>query len=180
MRKPVKAVENFQTLVDRRQDAGARGVRGHDVETDKVAVDQNDLNLEILESELLARGRKEQRLLLESAEMLSLHQAAAVVGVSARTFCRMRTAGRLLALALPGRKRVFRYPAWQFEPIIFNVLPDIIRAFGSNRMWQVYDFMTYPEPFLGGRVPLNELRVGRWATVRRILPTAAGLGQGAN
>lgn len=176
---PVKAVEDFQGPVGRRQaDARLTCVRRNDVETDDVAESGNVSSLEILESELLTRGRQEQRLLLDSAEMLSLCKAAEVVGVSARTFCRMRAAERILALALPGRTRVFRYPSWQFEPIIFNVLPDIIRAFGSDRMWQVYDFLTYPEPLLGGRVPLDVLRLGRWVAVRRILPAAAGLAQG--
>lgn len=111
--------------------------------------------------------------------MLSPKEAAAFAGIPTRTLRRMRSSGQLLALSAHGVMAGVRYPAWQFEPLVMHVLPDILTSFGKDRMWQAHDFLTYPEPLLGGRVPLREIRAGRVADVLRILHAAADLEQGA-
>ena len=73
---------------------------------------------------------------------------------------------------------VVRYPAWQFEPAVMHVLPDILMVFGKHRMWEAHDFMTYAEPLLAGCVPLEEIRARRAAGVLRILRAAADPRQG--
>lgn len=91
----------------------------------------------------------------------------------------MRSAGQVLALSIGGVRSGVRYPVWQFEPAVVPVLSHILMAFGKHRMWQAHDFLTYAEPLLAGRVPLDEIRAGRAAGVLRILPAAADLSQGA-
>lgn len=142
-------------------------------------VSQGDIDWKRLERTLLARGRRQQRAQLRAVGMLSPREAAAFSQIPARTLRRMRTIGQLLGLSAPGVMRGVRYPAWQFEPAIRRVLPDILTAFGKSRMWQAHDFLTYAEPLLAGRMPLDEIRAGRAADVLRILRAAADLGQGA-
>lgn len=131
-----------------------------------------------LERKLLAVGRREQRAQLKAPEMLSLDEASALTGTPVRLLEEMSANGQLLALALPRSKKTVRYPQWQFEPAVLEALPAIIEAFGAVRAWQTYDFLTFPEPLLGGRVPLEVLRTGRRGDVLRILAAAASQEQG--
>ncbi|AYH43137.1 hypothetical protein [Azoarcus sp. DN11] len=139
----------------------------------------DDLTSERLERTPLARGRRQQRAQLRAADMLSAREAATVSGIPARTLRRMRSGGQLLALSARSVMPGVRYPAWQFEPAVMQVLPNILMAFGKNRMWAARDFLTYSEPLLTGRVPLEEIRADRAADVLRILRAAADLGHGA-
>lgn len=136
-------------------------------------------NCERLERALLARGRRRQRAQLRAAEMLSPLEAAAFSGIPARTLRRMRSTGQVLALSAHSVMSGVRYPAWQFEPAVLQILPDILAAFGKHRAWQAHDFLTYAEPLLASRIPLDEIRAGRAAGVLRILRAAADLGQGS-
>ncbi|NMF98948.1 hypothetical protein GPA27_16335 [Aromatoleum toluolicum] len=131
-----------------------------------------------LERKLLALGRREQRAQLKAPGMLSLVEASALTGFPAPIIEEMSANGQLLTLALPRSKNPVRYPQWQFEPAVLEVLPAVIAAFNADA-WRAYDFLTYPEQLLGGRVPLEELRAGRKVEVLRILVAAASLEQGA-
>jgi hypothetical protein len=131
-----------------------------------------------LEQELLAQGIADQRAVLQRPEMLTLEDASARSGIPVRTLTHMRSTGRLLGLARSGAQKGFRLPAWQFEQSVLEAMPDIISAFGPHRVWQAYDFLTHPEPLLGGQVPLEELRRGRRDAVLRILRAVAGLDEG--
>lgn len=137
-----------------------------------------DLDVKRLERLLLARGRRQQRAQLRAAGMLPPMEAAVFSGIPSRTLRRLRYEGKLLALSAQGVMRGVRYPAWQFENNVMPVLPGIVTAFGKHRMWQAHDFLTYPEPLLGGSVPLEEIRAGRVADVLRILPAVADMGHG--
>lgn len=134
---------------------------------------------ERLERSLLARGRRRQRAQLRAPGMLSPKEATQFSGIPKRTLQRMRSGGQTLALSIRGGRSGVRYPAWQFEPGVLRVLPDILAAFGKHGAWQAHDFLTYAEPLLAGRVPLDEIRAGRAAGVLRILRAAADLSQGA-
>lgn len=137
-----------------------------------------DLDVKRLERLLLARGRRLQRAQLRAAGMLPPKEAAAFSGIPPRTLRRLRSEGQLLALSAHGVMRGARYPAWQFEKVVVQVLPDIVMAFGRHRMWKAHDFLTYPEPLLAGRVPLEAIRAGRASDVLRILRAAANMDQG--
>lgn len=156
-------------------------------ETDMLENDRTDLDEESLDDEdckrleraLLARGRRQQRAQLRVRGMLSPKEAARFSAIPKRTLRRMRFAGQVLALSIRGVRSCVRYPAWQFEPDVLRVLPDILAAFGKHRAWQAHDFLTYPEPLLVGRMPLDEIRAGHGADVLRILSAATDGGQGA-
>lgn len=111
-----------------------------------------------LEAELLREGDAGQRRVLDAPDMLSLSEAAEHSGIPVRTLTQMRHENRLLALSRPGARRGFRFPAFQFEAKVIDVLPRILAPFGLTRAWQAYDFLTHPEPLLGGAVPLERLR----------------------
>ncbi|QTQ37543.1 Uncharacterized protein ToN1_34250 [Aromatoleum petrolei] len=140
---------------------------------------QLDPATEALERALLAGGLQEQKEVLQLPEMLTLPQASARSGIPLRTLTHMRQNGRLLALSRSGAQKGFRLPAWQFDAAVLDVIADVIEAFGPDRAWQAYDFLTHREPLLADKVPLEELRLGHREAVLRILPAAAGLTQGA-
>lgn len=140
---------------------------------------RDEPNVKRLERALLARGRRQQRAQLRAPGMLSPREAAAFSGIPARTLRRMRSTGQVLALSAHSVMSGVRYPAWQFEPAILLVLKDILAAFGKHRTWQAHDFLTYAEPLLAGRIPLEEIRAGRGADVLRILSAVTDGGQGA-
>lgn len=132
-----------------------------------------------LERKLLRQGLREQRARLKLPDMLTLQQATDLSGIPIRTLTHMRISGRLLALAAAGAQRGFRYPAWQFDSVILEAMANIVAAFGRNRTWQAFDFLTRPEPLLRGEVPLDLLRAGRKGEVERILGAVVSLEQGA-
>lgn len=132
-----------------------------------------------LERKLLRQGLREQRARLKSPEMLTLQQATKLSGIPVRTLTHMRITGRLLALTASGAQRGFRYPAWQFDSVMLEAMAGVLRAFGPDRAWQAFDFLTSPEPLLHDEVPVDVLRAGRKAEVERILAAAAALEQGA-
>jgi len=114
-----------------------------------------------LEAEMLREGDAGQRRALEAPDMLSLTEAAAQSGIPVRTLTQMRQENRLLALSRPGARRGFRFPAFQFDAQVLDVLPRILAHFGPDRAWQAHDFLTLPEPLLGGAVPIEMIRRAR-------------------
>lgn len=131
-----------------------------------------------MERELLARGREEQQALLQRPDMISLEEAEARTGISAAVLMQLRTEGQVLGLELRDGREGCKFPDFQFEPRIRAVIPGILQAFGRGREWQVYDFFTHPEPLLGGRMVLDELRAGHLESVMRAAFAAAALNQG--
>ena len=132
-----------------------------------------------LERQLLARGRRQQRALLKKSDMLSCEEVAARTGIQPATLNEMRIAERVLALDSPGGQQGFRFPSFQFEPSILRVMPRILEVFGPGRAWQAYDFLMHPEPSLGGKTPLDELRAGQHSAIEKIIIAVATLDQGA-
>jgi hypothetical protein len=133
-----------------------------------------------LEQRLLQQGERGMQSVLKSKDMLNLVDAAAVAGVAARTLSNWRNEGKVLALVAPGAEKGFRFPRWQFEPTVKAAIPEIIDAFGIDRQWQAHDFLTHPEPLLGGLRPLKELQSGRREAIGRVIEAAAKLGQGGH
>lgn len=132
-----------------------------------------------LERELLARGREEQQALLQRPDMISPEQAEARTGISAVVLMRLHAEGQVLGLALPDGRGGCKFPDFQFEPPIRSAIPGILQAFRRGREWEAYDFLTRPEPLLGGKMVLDELRAGRLESVMRAAVAAASLDHGA-
>jgi hypothetical protein len=132
-----------------------------------------------LEEALLKVGSHGQHEILARPDMLDLKEASALSGIPVRTLTQMRIKNRLLALARAGARKGFRFPAFQFEPAVLAAMPAVLAVFGPGRAWQVFDFLTHPEPLLAGAVPLELLRAGRAADVERVTQAAASLEHGA-
>lgn len=134
-----------------------------------------------LEAAMLAASEDAIRLVLAGDDMLTLSEASALAGCSVYELSRRRRSNLMLALSLPGVKgRHYRFPAFQFEPHVCEVMPQLLLLFGGRRPWQLYDFLRHPEPLLQGRIPLDLLRCGRAAEVLRVAKNAAALEQGAH
>lgn len=133
-----------------------------------------------LERELLSSGDQGQRSILSHPDMLSLNAASALSGIPARTLTHMRQTNRVLALARAGAQKGYRFPAFQFEPKVLTAIPAVLAAFGPNRAWQAFDFLTHSEPLLSGDVPLTLLRTGEAVEVERVLCAASNLIHGAH
>jgi len=134
---------------------------------------------EALEMELLSSGDQGQRSILSRPDMLSLNAASALSGIPVRTLTHMRQTNRVLALARAGAQKGYRFPAFQFEQTVLTAIPAVLAAFGPNRAWQAFDFLTHPEPLLSGVVPVTLLRAGKSVDVERVVKAAATLVHGA-
>ena len=120
------------------------------------------------------------RRVLPRSGMLTLSAASAWSGLSAQTLSRRRRANRVLALPLlDARIPNYRYPAFQLEADLRDVMPQLLDLFGRGRSWQLFDFLMRPDPLLEGRIPLELLRCGKKSDVLRVAMLAAMLEQGA-
>lgn len=133
-----------------------------------------------LERELLRSGDQGQRSILSRPDMLSLNAASALSGIPVRTLTHMRQMSRVLALARVGAQKGYRFPAFQFEPTVLTAIPAVLAAFGPDRAWQAFDFLTHPEPLLSGAVPVTLFRTGEAVEVERVLWAAGSLIHGAH
>lgn len=124
-------------------------------------------NVEILKRRDMLRGE-------EIGERLNLSRAA---------IDQRRVAGRLLALEL-GTKRGVRYPEWQCELVADAVgraaFESVLAALVSAGSWARYRFFLRPAPELGGRTPIEALKAGEGAAVRRAAETWVAGEQGGH
>lgn len=132
------------------------------------------------EAELLRIGDESQRAILAHPDMLDLNAASALSGIPVRTLNHMRQTNRVLALARADAQKGYRFPAFQFEPTVLTAIPAVLAAFGPNRAWQAFDFLTHTEPLLSGAVPVTLLRTGDAIEVERVLCAAGNLIHGAH
>lgn len=100
------------------------------------------------------------------------------LGVSRQRLQQLRAAGKIIGLAVPGR-REFYYPVWQFDPDGFPLasLPRLLAAAEEARLsLETLDvLMTTPES--GGGTPLaDRLRRGDEAQVLAAVRAAVALG----
>lgn len=147
-----------------------------------MARNRDGVSVRALEAAMLEAGEDAKRLILAGDDMLTLSGAAALTGCSVHELSRRRRSNLLLALlVLPGEGvGAQRFPAFQFEPHMCEVMPQLLALFGRGRSWQLYDFLRHPEPLLQGRIPLDLLRCGRAAEVMHVARSAARLEQGAH
>ena len=131
-------------------------------------------SLEEIEGALLAAGEADQREILAREDMLTIEQVSELLRLPIESIHWLRDHGGVLALEL----EEIRYPAFQFEPGVREAIPAILKAFGSGRAWQAYDFCNRPEPMLSGKTPLDCLRGGSAEKVLRAARAAGSLDHG--
>jgi hypothetical protein len=145
-----------------------------------VARNRDGVSARALEAAMLEASEDAKRPMLAGDDMLTLSAASAQKGCSTHELSRRRRRNLVLALSLAGGKGgSHRFPAFQFEPRVCEVMPELLALFGPGRAWQLYDFLRHPEPLLQGCIPLDLLRCGRAAEVLHVAKNAARLQQGA-
>lgn len=113
------------------------------------------------------RADQRKAAILRDPTMLTGEAAAARLGVSRETINKRAQQGRLLALEFA--KRGKRYPAWQFEEAIAGApLEAALSVLRARDPWERYRFFTQRQPGLGGRTPIEALRLGEKEAARRV------------
>jgi hypothetical protein len=126
-----------------------------------------------------ARGMGLRQRILASDDMLSLAQAAQVLGLTAPAVNDRFRARRLIALEAGARRR--RYPAWQFEDdVAGRPLEMVLEALKGLNPWTVYRFFTSPDSTLESETPLDVLRRGEVEAVVEAAKLFAAAEQGGH
>ena len=106
-----------------------------------------------------ARGMGLRKQILARDDMLTLAEAAQVLGLTPPAVNDRFRAGRLIALEAAARGR--RYPAWQFEDeTAGRPLEAVLDVLKGLSCWAIYRFFTTPDSALEDETPLEVLRRG--------------------
>jgi hypothetical protein len=113
------------------------------------------------------RGIRNRADLIEAeGGAFSASQVAALLGITRQAVDKRRRTGRLLALQLGARG--YRYPSWQFDDTgaLFG-LGEVLQAMAVQSPWMRASWFLTPNPSLDGMRPIDALRAGEGAAVRR-------------
>lgn len=108
--------------------------------------------------EIACQSLAERQARLSAADMVSTDQAATLTGTSRVTVNAWISKGR--AIGLRQAKRGFRMPAWQFEPVMWELLPQLTKALDTAEGWAVLGFLETPMGALNGRTPRQAIEQG--------------------
>ena len=100
---------------------------------------------------------------LEANDMLSTDMAADLVGTTPVTINAWIAKGR--AIGLTQTRHAFKLPSWQFEPILWDAVPQLSKALGTTEGWALLAFLETPSGALGGRTPRQAIEQGHLARV---------------
>lgn len=103
--------------------------------------------------------------------MVTTDQAAGLTGTTRVTIDAWITKGR--AIGLPRTRRGFRLPVWQFEPVFWDVVPQLAKALRTTEGWVMLAFLETPLGGLQGRSPRQAVEQGE---VERVLELASAEG----
>jgi hypothetical protein len=106
---------------------------------------------------------------LAEADMISTEEAALLNGTSRVTVNAWIDKGR--AIGLTQNKRGFRLPKWQFEPVMWDVIPKLSAALGTKEGWVLLTFLETPHGALQGHTPRVSIERGK---AQRVLEVATG------
>jgi excisionase family DNA binding protein len=124
--------------------------RSRSLASDYVPLDANN--------PLVARGAVYRVNRLSAGDMLSTEEAAALAGTSRMTINQWIKAGRCIALTQ--LKRGYRLPRWQFDPAVWEHLPEIVSGLATHDGWSLLTFLESPHPALDGLSPRAALEQG--------------------
>jgi hypothetical protein len=116
----------------------------------------------------IARGAEAKSRLAEQAGgMLTAAQVATLLGITRAAVDKRRAAGKALAVRV---RSDWHYPAVQFrDGEVLPGLPDILAGMGEASGWSILAFLLAADDALGGRTPLDLLRAGETAPLRRLI-----------
>ncbi|MCM5681555.1 hypothetical protein M8A51_18675 [Schlegelella sp. S2-27] len=95
---------------------------------------------------------------LDAGDMVSTDEAAQMTGTTRVTMNAWIDSGR--AIGLTRIKRGFRLPKWQFDAPMWDTLPRLTKALGTNEGWAVLTFLETPHPGLDGATPRQAIERG--------------------
>lgn len=112
------------------------------------------------------RGAIARRDLLEQeGGVLSPSSVAKLLGMSRQAVGLRRAAGKLLGVE---GNRGFVYPAWQFEGNdVIDGFTDVLNILADSTPWTQLVFFLTKDEAIGGKRPIDLLRKGKIAPVRR-------------
>ncbi len=125
-------------------------------------------------SALLRRGADYRRQRMSASDMITTDEAAMLCGTTPFTINAWITAGRCMGLT--HFRRGDKLPRWQFEPYIFDVIPMLSAALGTNDGWRLLSFLESPHAGLGGLAPRIALEQGLGS--ERVIDLAIAEGHG--
>lgn len=119
-------------------------------------------------AEARLRGLTVQRQLLEvEGGPLRVEEVALLLRLSRQAVDKRRRTGRLLGLR--AGQRGYAYPSWQFAAHgLLTGLEEVLQDLRSHDPWMRLAFIVTGNAGLDGETPLNALRHGRLAEVRRV------------
>lgn len=117
-------------------------------------------------SALLATSLAARNARLNAGDMLSTDEAANLAGTSRVTVNAWIKKGR--AIGLSQTTRGYRLPKWQFEPPIWDILPELSSALGVRDGWAMLTFLETPSGALNGISPKMALEQGESDLVLKI------------
>lgn len=155
-------------LSQRRPPVSATATRRSDPSTRGV-----DPYISVAETRALLAGSLAGRTArLAGADMISTDEAALLNSTSRVTVNAWIDKGR--AIGLTQNKRGYRMPKWQFEPLLWNVLPKLSAALGTKEGWALLAFLETPLGSLQGNTPRASIEQGK---ADRVLQLAMEEGQ---
>lgn len=112
----------------------------------------------LFSSSLAARTER-----LNAEDMVNTDEAAALTSTTRVTINAWIAKGR--AIGLTQTRRGFRLPRWQFEPVLWDVIPKLSVALSTQDGWTMLGFLETPLGGLNGRTPRQAIEQGKLARV---------------
>jgi hypothetical protein len=113
----------------------------------------------------IGQARTAREKLVETEEVLPSGDITTALGVSRQALSKAVRANRLFALELGGERY---YPAFFADPHLERrQLEAVSHILGDLAGWEKWQFFTTPKGSLGGVSPLDALKKGKYAEVRR-------------
>ena len=145
-----------------------------DAEPDQLVTPEDVAAADAAWAEARSRGRRHRDAVRTMAgPLLTPRQVADHLGISAASVNNWRRQGRLLALQLDRHQHL--YPEFQFagdpaegEHGVVRGLDQVLAALVGQTAWAQVVFLASPAPALGGRRPIDLLRVGEPGGVERV------------
>lgn len=107
---------------------------------------------------------------LRAADMVSLKEAALLVGERSSTVRRWVAAAR--CIGIPGRGRSLRLPRWQFEEDLLLWIGPIAEELCTASGWTILSFLETPSEALSGRTPRQAIEQGDTELVMALASSA--------
>jgi hypothetical protein len=108
---------------------------------------------------------------LQAGDMVTTEQAAELASTTRVTINAWIVKGR--AIGLTQTRRGFRLPKWQFEPGLWDAIPELAKALGTSEGWTLLSFLETPLGGLSGRTPRQAIEQG---DTSRVLELASAEG----